>query len=67
MGGPEPWKGGGLEALAAGGRELEPNMVAVGGGEASRGPPPPSLPPTAPEKEEQLFRSFLPFLETGVG
>ena len=38
-----------------------------GGGADSSAPPPPSLPLSAPDCEQQLFQSFLPFLETGVG
>lgn len=49
------------------GGALGPCKQAVGGGGALSRPPPPSLPLTAPQKEQQLFQSFLPFLETGVG
>lgn len=49
---------------AAGGRELS---KLAGGRKGLRAPPPPSLPLAAPEGERQLFQSFLPFLETGVG
>ena len=49
------------------GGALEPSKQAVGGRGALSGPPPPSLPLAAPEKEQQLLQSFLPFLETGAG
>lgn len=41
---------GALEALAAGGEELEPSKRAVGAGEALGGPPPPCLPHGSPQR-----------------
>lgn len=53
---------------AAGGGGGEPELSKLAGGRKGlRAPPPPSLPLAAPEGERQLFQSFLPFLETGVG
>lgn len=46
----------------------EPELSKLAGGRKGlRAPPPSSLPLAAPEGEQQLFQSFLPFLETGVG
>lgn len=46
----ELWGGGCLEALAAGGGELEPSKQAVRGGEALGGLPPPCLPLSSPQR-----------------
>jgi len=54
---------GGMEAPAAGGAEPQRSWL-LGGGTPESAPP--SLPLSAPDSEQQLLQSFLPFLETGV-